>query len=418
MKTITIINAYGEKNIGDAAIQESALNFLSKIMGPKDRIFLLSVDLYRYKKCPHFHARIIQQQLPYGYAIQSSTKPLSRIHKLYRFTKISIFSLAYVFFPYINKKLTRNSLLYGYIQSIRDADVIVGMGGGYLTTRYSMSDNFGLLLTLLPVYIAKRYRKKIIFLPLTFGPFANNAHTKMTHKMLTNTIVFCREKISLDKIKKLNNKKHSVNAVYTPDLALFLDTSSHEKIKNRGNYYVITAREWLGKNQQELYEKELSNFIQKNWDEKKLKAIFIPMAYNAIEDDDRRVANRINTKLNNKNMFTIINANNPTEVKKILQSAQFSICTRMHSAILSFTTETPFVTIAYSPKTNNFLKDFGLSEWNINIEDFNAMLLNDKIKKLTTKKQSDIFIDLIKSHKNRLTQQKKEFESLLYDFIN
>ncbi|HSX10040.1 MAG TPA: polysaccharide pyruvyl transferase family protein [Candidatus Saccharimonadales bacterium] len=418
MKTITIINAYGEKNIGDAAIQESALQFINKTLKPNDRVFLLSVDSYNYQKHPDFQAKIIQQQLPYGYAIQTSTKPLSRIHKLYRFTKVSIFSLSYTLLANLTKKSLPKSSLYGYIQSIKDADVVLGMGGGYLTSRFSMSDNFGLLLTLLPVYIAKKYRKKIIFFPLTFGPFANTTHATMTHKLLSNTTVFCREKISLEKIKKLNNKKYSVNAIYTPDLALFLDAPKNTRTKSKDNYYVITAREWLDKNHQDVYEKELSIFIQKNWQEKKMKAIFIPMAYNAIEDDDRRVAHRIHKRLNNRNMFTIMYASNPTEVQDILQRAQFSICTRMHSAILSFTTETPFVTIAYSSKTNNFLKDFGLSEWNINIEDFNSKLLNNKIKKLTKKEEYDIFIDLIKTHKRNLTQQKKEFESLLHDFIN
>jgi len=418
MKTITIINAYGEKNIGDAAIQESALNFLNKMIDSKDRFFLLSVDSYRYKKNPQFQAKIIQRQLPYGYAIQSSSKPLSRIHKLYRFTKITIFSLSYTFFPSINKKMIQKNSLYEYIQAIIDADIVIGMGGGYLTSRYVMSDNFGLLLTLLPVYIAKKYHKKIIFFPLTFGPFANTTHTKITHKILANTTVFFREKFSLEKVKKMNSKKYFVDAMYTPDLALFLDSPSSKKSKKEDNYYVITAREWLIKGQQDQYEKELSTFIKKTWNEKKLRAIFIPMAYNAIEDDDRRVANRISKKLNNKHIFTIMYPNNPNEVQKILQRAKFAICTRMHSAILSFTTETPFVTIAYSPKTNYFLKDFGLSEWNINIEDFNAELLDDKIEKLTMRKNQDHFIKNIKMHKTHLNKQKKEFESFLYDFIN
>jgi polysaccharide pyruvyl transferase WcaK-like protein len=418
MKKITIINAYGNKNIGDGAIQESALNFLDKLVDKKDTISLLSVDNHGYKKNSRFNAQITQHQLPYGYAIKSSSKPLSHINKIYRFAKIITASLCYTLLAKINRRYLSKETPYSYIRAIIEADIVIGMGGGYLTSRYGITDNFGLLLTLLPIYIAKQHHKKIIFLPLTFGPFANATHTKMTHKILANTTVFCRDKNSLQRIEKLNNKKYSVKTVYTPDLALFLDSPVRNKLHHGDNYYVITAREWLEKKEQKYYEKELRKTIQKNWNEKKLKAIFIPMAYNAIEDDDRRVANRINKKLHNKKIFTIANPSGSREVQKILQSAQFAICTRMHSAILSFITETPFITIAYSPKTNHFLKDFGLSEWNINIEKFDAILLDHKINKLTKKENYDDFIDLIKIHKSRLTEQKKEFQIMLHAFIN
>jgi len=418
MRKITIINAYGNKNIGDGAIQESAMNFLNELLDKKDTIFLLSVDAYRYKKNPHFNPKIIQHQLPYGYAIQTSSKPLSYKTKIYRFTKIFTTSLYYTVLTKMNKEFLSKKAAYSYIRAIIDADIVIGMGGGYFTSRYGLSDNFGLLLTLLPVYIAKQYHKKIIFLPLTFGPFANVTHANMTHKILTNTTVFCRDKNSLQKIEKLNSKKNSVKTIYTPDLALFLDSPMKDKVENGNNYYVITAREWLGKKQQRLYEKEISKVIQKNWDEKKLKAVFIPMAYNAIEDDDRRVANRISKRLHNKDIFIIINATSSEKVQNILQKARFAICTRMHLAILSFTVEIPFITIAYSPKINNFLKDFGLSKWNINIEEFDAKSLDDKINKLTEKENYESFIDLIKTHKSHLEKQRKEFQSLFQACIN
>lgn len=265
MKTITIINAYGEKNIGDAAIQESALNLLSDLVDSDDKIFLLSVDSGHYKKYPQIYAKIIHCKLPYGYAIESSSKPVSRFYKFCRFLKVTIFSLSCAFFPEFNKNYIKRKTAYKYIYAIKQADIIIGMGGGYFTSRYAMSDNFGLLLTLLPVYIAKKYHKKIIFLPLTFGPFATETHTKMAHKMLENTTVFCRDKTSQRKIEKLNDRKNSVKTVYVPDLALFLDISINKKNTMRDNYYVITAREWLDKNKQDKYEKELVTFIRKNW---------------------------------------------------------------------------------------------------------------------------------------------------------
>ncbi len=418
MRKITIINAYGNKNIGDGAIQESAMNFLNELLDKKDTIFLLSVDAYRYKKNPLFHAKIIQHQLPYGYAIQTSSKPLSYKIKIYRFTKILTSSLYYTVLGKINRKFLSKKTVYSYIRAIIDADIVIGMGGGYFTSRYGLSDNFGLLLTLLPIYIAKHYRKKIIFLPLTFGPFANATHAKMTHKILTNTTVFCRDKDSLQKIKKLNSKKNSVKTIYTPDLALFLDSPMKDKVHRKNNYYVITAREWLEEKHQKLYEKELSKVIQKNWDEKKLKAVFIPMAHNAIEDDDRRVAKRIMRQISNPNIFSVTYPPNQKEVQKLLCNAEFAICTRMHSALLSFVAETPFITIAYSPKTINFLKDFGLEDWNISIEEFTASKLKEKVDKLISKKDSEVFIQTIKNHKLTLETYKKKFRKRMHYAFN
>lgn len=398
MKKIVIINAYGAKNTGDECILESSLSFIKQAL-PKNKISVLCEQ--KKSILSHVVGRYNLQthQLPYGYAIRSTKGKTSEILKGVRF--IEIFTVTYLLITLDKLNLSKlpQSGFYSYISAIKDADMVIGMGGGYLSTKGSLKDYFGLLLTILPINISKIYKKPILFLPISFGGFANTIHEKLAFNALKGTKVFLREEISFKRLKKLKKKSDNITLLRAPDIALFYGWKKKISIEKKieSNYIVLTAREWMGIKKQKAYEKSLCELIDYAWEKYKLKTIFIPMASNKIEDDDNRVAQRISKHIIHKHAFTIFKSINPKDVQQVLSLARLAVCTRLHSAILATTVSTPFITISYNLKTDGFLKSYDLSKWNTDIETTNFNKIKILLDHLLRKKEYNQFISRLKS---------------------
>lgn len=382
MKKITIINAYGDKNIGDGIILNVAIRLINKAFSNQCRITALYENVDISSQLNENKKKVKVIQLPYGYAIRGENKA-SFVVKIIRFTSIYLFSyLKIILNTYFDVPLP-NKGFYSYLNEIKKADVIIGIGGGYFITNNKFKDYFGLLLTLLPTYIAKFYNKKILYLPISFGPFASTHHQDLTYKALTGTTVMARDNITLNNIHILDKKK-KINAYYVPDLALFYSGESVRlKLKLMSEYIVVTARDLTdNKNIQKNYEESLANVIDYLWMKYKLKTFFVPMARNKVEDNDNQIAHRLLNRINNKQIFTIKHVESIRELQDLLSKAKISICTRMHSAILSSTVNTPFIAIGYGHKTLGFVKTFDIEKWHIDYKDINKkdlISLSDRI---------------------------------------
>ncbi len=411
MKKITIINAYGDKNIGDAAILTIALQFIKEAYRDNCQISVLCEDTQSVSSFINNSNNISALQLPYGYAIRGNKK-VSYFTKISRFMIIHINTYALIL---LNKYLRQNlptKGFYSYINEIKNADIVVGMGGGYFITTDKIKDYFGLMLSLITVNVAKFYKKKIVFYPMSFGPFASKLQEYITYKSLINTTVISRDEITLQKIKSID-KEGLIKTFYAPDLALFLpNIEGNITSKLASNYIVLTAREWFSdKSKQNAYESSLSQFVDFVFDRYSLHTIFIPMGKNPIEDDDNRLALRLVGNLKNKGIFSIKSPDRVDEVQSILNNAKIAVCTRMHSAILSCTVGTPFIAIGYGHKTLGFMRSFNLEKWHIDINNVNFDNLSEEFIKLNIKDNYSKFIDTviesmenIKKYKMRIIQ--------------
>ena len=344
---------------------------------------------------------MIPYQSPYGYAIRSSHRPLTHLKKLYRFYEIHCLTIFLLFVKFFQIFIPSNNF-YSYIRNIRDADVVISMGGGYLITRNKLTDYFGLLLMLLPIYIAKFYKKKILLLPQTFGPFASRLHEQLAYRALHGTTILSRDHISLDRIHFLDKKNNKVHAKFVPDLALFCkwDKKIPLEKKFKSDYIVLSAREWLPREKQLKYESILGDFVNYVWKRFKLKTKMLIMANNPIEETDTPVAQRIQENIKNNRFFDIIYPSDHREAQDILRDAKLAVCTRMHSAILSFTTTTPFIAIGYGHKTQGLMKLLTLTEWFVDIYDLRYNWLVSKFDFLL---KSGTYSSYIK----RLKEQRK-----------
>lgn len=394
MKNIVIINAYGYKNIGDESILESSLKILGQVSKKKNKMIVMCEEKQSVLKNIVNKFGITILQLPYGYAIRSKKQKASGVIKMLRFVEIISLSAFFV----VGNKYFKVNLpshgFYSYIHHLKHADIVIGMGGGYFTSKNPLTDTFGVVLSVIPIYVAKFYKKQILFLPISFGGFASRAHEKLTYNAISGSTVYLREDISLSRLKKLKKKKDKTKLIFVPDLALFykVDRGNMIEKKMKSNYIVLTGREWMKKDKQIFYENELSILVDYLWGTYKLKTVFIPMAGNEIEDDDNRVGFRIKNSIVNKDIFTIYNTSDPKQVQHLLLKSRFAVCTRLHSAILATTVLTPYLAIAYNLKTEGFLKYYGLEEWGMNIEMVDFPQLQEMVEKLIAARAYKSFI--------------------------
>lgn len=376
MKKILFLNLYGMRNIGDMAIRNAGLTIVEEALGV-NKFFLLCESKIDFPIQANIKSYVNIEYAPYGYAIKSKNKPASLFIKSIRLLVIITKSLFYTFLGLINNNLLPKKGFYKYIRLIKESELVIAMGGGYFITSDSVKDFFGICLNALPIYIAKFFRKKVIVLPSSFGPFASNIHEMIAGYAIKNTLFMAREEISLEYVKK-----YCINAKNIPDLALY----DWKGIKNRRkkDYFVLTLRQGLGmsQNKQDTIEQDIAKCVIEVWKKYKLPCIFIPMASNLIEENDLIVAKRLEKLINNSQIFSIKFPKNPVEAKKILRNAKLSVCNRLHSAILSATEYTPFITISYAHKTIGFMKFFGLDEWNINMSEVNYKILMNKLDKI------------------------------------
>lgn len=401
-KNIVIMNLHGAYNLGDQAIQESGMEFLKEFI-KENNIYLLCVDK------DNFHSEFIEtfnfnkEYSPYGYAIRSKDKKIKELRKLTRFTKIISLSILLSLLGKINYNILPNKSFYRYISFIRKSDYVILMGGGYFVSKNRYKDLFGVILTVLPTFIAKLYHKPILILPVSFGPYASITHEYITGQSIKNTMTLIRDPISFEIIKKYNNR-----SILTSDLALYdFENSMND---TRDNYYVLTLREYFAKAKQLNFEEEIYKFIQQFWKKSGMKCIFIPMAFNSVEDNDMQIAYRLSKKINDPTIFEIHSSSSYKEAKKVLSSAKLAICMRMHSAILSSNVLTPFICLSYEHKIRGFLNTFGLNHWQLDPKTLTSQDLNNLINQLL---EDDNYIK-VKS----IIKQKHEYLSETKNLLN
>lgn len=419
MKRVVVFNAYGLKNIGDAAICTVALRHIDKLLKGREVIYGMFTDKDEDFTFYNVKSRIVNVSSPYGIAIESKGRPVSRCLKLLRFLQILPLSLLLTVVEPIKSISLSERSRYRFIKAIRDSDAIIGMGGGYIRTKNKYADYFGLLLTLLPVYIAKYYKKPILFLPMSFGNFASDTHRKIAFNALKGTTIICRDRISLAELKRMDRGKNELRFTFAPDLALSYNLVRKIDITKKfsNKYIVLTARKWLSPQKQRKYEDELVKLILYVWQKYNLKTHFISMATNPAEDDDHKVASYLAQIIPNKKIFDTSKARSPAEVQKILHNAKAAICTRMHSAILAANVCTLFITIGYEYKTRGLMQFLDLEEWNTDINDANSINLSEKFKKLMQSSIYRVYVNKLKDSAFKISKYNMKTYSVMKEIV-
>jgi len=390
---VLITNIYSFKNKGDATIVFSAIEGLKK--KHKNPEFILSTD-------------DLNDKGKYGdYQVVSSFTRLfhnkfkrdflnSIINFLYYLRLISIFKVERFLYRY----KIRFDLIYGgnlkkKLQSYREADIVYAIGGGYLLTKTSLRKidklfgRISLHIVCLEFYFAKAYRKSIVLLHQSIGPFNYSQDVKQTIGYLSNIdLIVSREKYTFNLLRSNGIN----NTILKSDLAFTFDLPGNSFFNNPliprfNNKLGITARVCLPAKEQSRYENALIEFITYYLNEYTDAAIyFIPQViYAERYDDDTSVAKKIYSSIAEELQGRLICIEDdlpPQDLKATISECEFFVGTRMHSNIFALSSYVKTIALAYEYKTTGIMEMLGLAEYTVSVEKVTSDFLITAIQNL------------------------------------
>lgn len=275
------------------------------------------------------------------------------------------------------------------------ADLVVSVGGGYFITKKDLGSRLHLLFALQTLILCKKIGRKVITAPVSVGPFQKSYEAKYAAWLLKKIDhVFLREDISkkyfLDSTNQLPSNIHRA-----PDSAFaFLPAGEYDIRSIVGAIggelvLVISVRNWMEKEKQDIYEQahaDLIDHIAKNY--LNIKPVFIPQCtFPHADDDDRSVAERIVARTKSKKVHVIKEDIDYIKVKLAYANADLIIGTRFHSMVFGLAYFVPGIAIEYEHKTRGIMQDLGLEKWVININDVDTDGLVNLFESLVKEKE-------------------------------
>lgn len=300
------------------------------------------------------------------------------------------------------------------------ADVVVGVGGGYLRGRNSWSSTIELLLLTHPLHLASALGTPTVLSSMSVGPVAGRWQRRILTKGINRVeAVFVREDVSQDLLASLDITVPFVRAIdsgfaftsnRTIALRAMLDVDPGTPLVG------ITVRKWLPADEQATYERAVAMAADHLIDAHGAAVVFVPQVTSIRNNDDDRIASRDVHAL----MVRQAQANVLTEsedhhyIKALCAELDLMLGTRFHSVIFSLTSLVPCVAIEYEHKTAGIMAELDLSEWVIRMEDVDSPRLIALIDQAMTQREAyrSYLADVIPAYIERCTDTRDQLLAL------
>ena len=376
-RKIMISNVFGTINRGDALLVESLMEELKSVF-PKD------VEYYGVANRPDLQAAHIPEvnwtQQP-GRS-DASSKILRRVENaVYSIgTILSVLLGAPKAFPSIILPKSQQKSL----ENIKQADLVISCPGGFL-----VEDSFSVLVSLLQLWAAKHFGRKLIFAPQTIGPIRNKLVRKLCGYVLRKAdLIIVREDYSLDFV--INELGVSPDRVTRGmDMALSHKQSDPDAGKDVIKSYGFEEGEkFLGgsviqwifpksedpQKAQREYERKLAEVYTRVYEELGLKTL----VFNQVTAD-LEAAKRVRDMAGD---FVIIDEEDRdvSVMRSMIGQSHVFLGSRLHSCIFSLLEHVPATALAYNYKTDGIMNDVGQSHRVWKIESFKPDEVVESIK--------------------------------------
>lgn len=361
-KNILITHAFGPDNRGDHEL-------LLKLMGILREKYGDDVSIIVFTSFPEKSSLIFKED---KVSFVKSPVSLAGLEKnIANYINIAVLLFTYLLYYLFNIKFFLNKDQKEKMNIIRKVDVIFYTPGGYL---YSNGRSFyanivnGLLL--------KKSNAPIYLSPMSVGPFYNNFDLFLCRKLLMSvTEIFLRESYSYELVKGMGFN----NIHLATDLAWYIQVNaecvSSDKWVGR---YVITVIDWDYKDVgnviyfKERYCREIISCCMYLANESQTKVIL----YNQVgsgkgNSKDEQLIRYILKEIPDFVEFEEEELT-PSELKARLKNSLGLVASRFHSALFAIQVDTPFIALAYQPKTEFILEDLSLSAYYRKITSFNG----------------------------------------------
>ncbi len=319
--------------------------------------------------------------------------------------------------------------LHKLLHAMDEANLVVGVGGGYLVGELSIQRYITLILHLHTIIIAKILNKPVIMYSQSVGPFPQRLQEYIVaHALKKVDLIIAREGITEEYLAKmgiLSSKVYrSVDAGFLLEGLPKKDTT--ELLNTYGinvnkKIVMVTVKN-IAKQYRAAYEQAVSETADWLLSQPDTQVVFVPQVTSGLHnDDDREVMKRLALRMKKAQQCIFINEElSHYQIKSLYKHASFLLATRMHSAIFAMSEYIPTVAIAYEHKTTGIMHDLGLDSWVIPVENVTTEELIGKINNLNENRQSYLKIlnqnlpdYLDKARKTIFTVKKVAHEAIL-----
>lgn len=377
-KKVLLINCYDSRNKGDAAIVVGTVRALRSIDSSVSiKIVTLAPDIDRvfYKDC--------------GVDVIAAPTVGMKGPKIISFLLIALTVILGSSWVRWTGRLPRRLIPFNsvrvFLQCISEADVVVSCGGGY----WQDSWGYGFLIHLLQLIGAIRSGKPVMALGISVGPFVTTFYRWLVRHWLNKyKLVVVREAVSLEVLRDLRVFKPEIRLGADMAFALLMSENDGGKLRPVQIQNVVesdsvrigvTVREWVFPGyrdrqvMQRKYEEAIANALDCLVKKLNARVYFLPQVTAEPHDDDRKVAKRVSSLMQESDRSVVVKDDlSIPDLLSLIASMDLVIATRFHSAILSFLVGVPVVAIEYEHKTSGIMKQMGLEDWVLRIDNVNS----------------------------------------------
>lgn len=283
---------------------------------------------------------------------------------------------------------------YG-IKVASEVDVVIDASGFTYTDKWPIS-----MIKTINKYYAylKRNGKKVILMPQAFGPFSDEEYISEVKKLLSYAdLIYARDTVSYSYIKELVDdiNKIKISPDFTGRVILKNKFKRYDKYRNK---IAIVPN-------MRMFDKTTKRISQNYYDSQKftinhlLQKGYTPYFMIFDGDGDIEIARKLNKELELE--LEIIEEENSLIAKEILGNSYAVISARFHALCSSLSQSIPSISIGWSHKYIELLKEYNVSECMIDSSNYSENLVSDKI---------DILLDIDKRNNviQRLDKSKIE----------
>lgn len=277
-------------------------------------------------------------------------------------------------------------------KAISECDYFI-LGGGGLFGSLTFRAN---IIWAIQAFTAQYYKKPVICLGQSVGKIKNILVKVMVKRIFQKAkLITVRDQDSKNNLQEIGVKQ---KIHVFPDPVFRTDKAPASE---RTNSVVVALRQMtnLSPNFKEIIQKFLNWLINK--EKKELKFIDFQKG----SEHDQKLHQAIQENVSGKNILDI------SEFSR----ADLIIGMRLHSILTAIKRETPFIAINYNSKVSSYLKDAGLIQYSIDLEDLTFEGLQSTYNKV--KREHDEFTKKLRDYNLSTKSKFQELESLLKSSI-
>lgn len=423
MNKVVILPANNDLNRGDQALIWETINIARK-SGFEGDFYMLAENESLTKQSQSTGIKVITSLLKhpgrkfkttentnYGFKLLIKWGSVAAIDTVFSLMLLSK-TISRLIMPFLNESNKET------LKTIKECDACFVKGGGFIHSTGKITDPYTIYYLFYHVILAQSLGKPVYVMPNSFGPFKGLGVAWLVRKVLNRCeLVTVRESISQEMAEKIG-----VDTVLMPDLGFALLKSEKtysdiNKIKDNNadkKLVAITARPYRfpnSNNPEEKYKEYINNMVLfSKW---LFKNGFLPVFVDhtlsdTTHESDISCIEEIISKLNANESVIISNKDyDCRDMKAIYSEFDYVIGTRFHSVIFAMSEKIPSIAITYGGnKGEGIMKDLGLSEYAIPMDEFKVDTAIQSFERLIENKQEVIGV----LGKNKLLIENKHNE--------